>query len=760
MDLIIGLTHFWWFMDIQELQDSAARMKAILETVPDGIITINKSGSIETVNPAVLDMFGYAESELLGQNVKILMPDPYHSEHDGYLEHYHDTGEKKVIGIGREVAAKRKDGSIFPIELSVSEMNVSGETMFTGVIKNISAEVEANKKQKDLQSRNKAILDTVVDGIITINNKGCIETVNPAAVKIFGYSEEDMVGQNVKMLMPNPYQEEHDGYLSHHMKTGEKKVIGIGREVEGKRKDGSIFPLELAVSEMVVNGEVLFTGIVRDITERKQADKMKEEFISTVSHELRTPLTSIRGSIGLLTGGMAGEFNEQAQKLLNMAHNNTERLLMLINDILDISKLESGKMDFNFATVDVEKLLIQAVESNLGYANQHNVKFVLDMNVNGAKIHGDENRLMQVMNNLMSNAAKFAPEGDEVLVAAVRHHHQVRISVTDHGPGIPKELESKIFDKFTQADSSDTRQVGGTGLGLNITKAMVDKHNGRIAFVSELGVGTTFYIDLPEQVSDDMQIESKVSNEQRSQRILICEDEPDIASLLRLMLAQAGFDSDTAGSAEEALKLLSENDYVAMTLDIMLPGKNGVDLYKELREEPDKYALPIVFVSAKANHTKATEGDSLKGVVEWINKPIDESELIEAIEKNIGHLKEVNETYILHVEDDKDICKLVDLLLGEKFKVHQANSLAEAKELLDKHSYDLLLLDIGLPDGSGLDLIEYVRKQKQSPEVVIFSADEIKLSHRLPVASSLVKSRTTNDELVSSIEKVIAEKRD
>ncbi|MEA1988496.1 MAG: PAS domain S-box protein [Pseudomonadota bacterium] len=743
-------------MDIQELQDSAARMKAILETVPDGIITINKIGTIETVNPAVLNMFGYAESELLGKNVKILMPDPYHSEHDGYLEHYHDTGEKKVIGIGREVAAKRKDGSIFPIELSVSEMNVSGETMFTGVIKNISAEVEATKKQKDLQNRNKAILDTVVDGIITISNKGCIETVNPAAVKIFGYSADEMIGENVKMLMPNPYRDEHDGYLAHHMHTGEKKVIGIGREVEGQRKDGTIFPLELAVSEMVVNGEILFTGIVRDITERKESEKMKEEFISTVSHELRTPLTSIRGSIGLLTGGMAGEFNEQAQKLLNMAHNNTERLLMLINDILDISKLESGKMDFNFATVDVEGLLTQAIESNQGYAEQHNVQFVLDSKIKGAKVHGDENRLMQVMNNLMSNAAKFAPAGDEVLVAAVRHHQQIRISVTDHGPGIPKELESKIFDKFTQADSSDTRQVGGTGLGLNITKAMVEKHNGRIAFVSELGVGTTFYIDLPEQVSVENPIAVAESQRQRSQRILICEDEPDIASLLRLMLAQAGFDSDTAASAEAVQQLLQENDYVAMTLDIMLPGKNGVDLYKELREDPKQHNLPIVFVSAKANQTKVSQGNTLSGVVEWINKPIDETALIEAIEKSINHLHMAKENSILHVEDDKDICKLVNILLGEKFKMNQAGSLAEAKKLLKENSYDLLLLDIGLPDGSGLDLIEYVRKLSKAPEVVIFSADEIKINQQMPVASALVKSRTTNSELVENIEKIVA----
>ncbi|WP_051640886.1 PAS domain S-box protein [Thiomicrorhabdus sp. Milos-T2] len=742
-------------METQHLKDSAARMRAIVETVPDGIITISKKGIIETVNPAVLKMFGYESSELLGQNVKVLMPEPYHSEHDGYLGHYHDTGEKKVIGIGREVRAQRKDGSIFPIELSVSEMNVSGEIMFTGVINDISAEVEATKKQKDLQNRNKAILDTVVDGIITINHKGCVETVNPAAEKIFGYSADEIIGENVKILMPNPYRDQHDGYLAHHIQTGEKKIIGIGREVEGLRKDGTVFPLELSVSEMVVNDEILFTGIVRDITERKESEKIKEEFISTVSHELRTPLTSIRGSIGLLTGGMAGEFNEQAQKLLNMAHNNTERLLMLINDILDVSKLESGKMDFNFAPVDVEHLLTQAIESNHGYANQHNVKFVLDNEVSGAKIHGDEHRLMQVMNNLMSNAAKFAPEGDEIVIAAIRHHQQIRISVTDHGPGIPKALEPKIFDKFTQADSSDTRQIGGTGLGLNITKAMVEKHNGRIAFVSELGVGTTFYIDLPEQVVVEKSIAIPKDTGNPSQRILICEDEADIASLLRLMLAQAGFDSDTANTADDAKKLLQENDYVAMTLDIMLPGKNGVDLYKELREDPQQHNLPIVFVSAKANQTKVREGKTLAGIVEWINKPIDESAFIDAIENSINHLSTSKENSILHVEDDEDICKLVDMLLGEKFKMNQAGSLAEAKKLLSENCYDLLLLDIGLPDGSGLDLIEYIRTLSKTPEVVIFSADDIKINQKMPVAETLVKSRTTNNELVEKIEKIV-----
>lgn len=740
----------------KDRKDLESRTKAIVDTVVDGIVTISEKGMIETVNPAVTKMFGYSEDEMIGQNVKMLMPNPYKDEHDGYLKHHHDTGEKKVIGKGRQVEGQRKDGTTFPIDLAVNEMHVGGIKMFTGVVRDISERVEAENRRANVESRTKAIVDTVVDGIITIDKKGCIETVNPATLKIFGYTEEEMVGQNIKMLMPNPYRDEHDGYLKHHNDTGEKRVIGIGREVQGQRKDGSIFPLELAVSEMLIDGDKRFTGIVRDITERKEADKLKEEFISTVSHELRTPLTSIRGSIGLLTGGLVGEFSDKALQLLTIAHNNTERLLMLINDILDLSKIESGKMDFNFAEMEVQPFLEEAIDSNHGYAEQHGVDFVLDSSVEDAKLQADANRLMQVMNNLMSNAAKFAPEGDKIIISAARHHQQIRISVTDHGSGIPKELESRIFDKFTQADSSDTRQVGGTGLGLNITKAMVEKHNGRIAFVSELGVGTTFYFDIPELITNQTPQELRDVVKRSSQRILICEDDPDIGSLLRLMLAQSGFDSDVASTAQEAEELLTNNKYVAMTLDIMLPDKNGVTLYKELRENSVTKNMPIVFVSAKAEQTKqSAEGKSFNGSVEWINKPINENHLIDAIEAGIKRFHTHKTSRILHVEDDADIRNLVRMLLGDLYEVTQAASLQEARSILMSKDFDLILLDIGLPDGSGLDLIESIGKLASSPQVLIFSADEIKTSQNKDVAGSLVKSRTTNEELVSKIQTVV-----
>lgn len=744
---------------IQAIKNNEAHMRAIIETVLDGIITTSELGIIETVNPAILRMFGYSKEALINQPATMLLSSKYRVEYAGYLQNYLDMGEKKITGTGAlGLEGKRKDGSIFPIELVVTDMVIDGVKLFTCVVRDISQRIEANHRRKDMENRTKAIVETVVDGIVTISELGIMESVNPAVTRMFGYTEAEMVGQNIKMLMPNPYKDEHDGYLKHHNETGEKRVIGMGREVEGQRKDGSTFPLELAVSEMIINGEKHFTGIVRDITERKQADKLKEEFISTVSHELRTPLTSIRGSIGLLTGGLAGELSDKAKQLLAIAHNNTERLLMLINDILDLSKIESGQMDFNFQEIEVLPFLEEAIESNHGYAEQYGVEFILEcsVNVNGTKLQADANRLMQVMNNLMSNAAKFAPKGDKIKISAARHHQQIRISVTDHGCGIPKELESRIFDKFTQADSSDTRKVGGTGLGLNISKAMVEKHNGRIAFLSELGVGTTFYFDIPELITDQTPQEIRAVVKHATQRILICEDEPDIGSLLRLMLAQSGFDSDIATTAKEAEALLSQNEYIAMTLDIMLPDKNGVNLYKELRENPVTQNMPIVFVSAKADLTKKTpEGIGFNGSVEWINKPIDEEHFIHAIEAAITKFNTQTSKRILHVEDDADIRNLVKILLDDSYEITQAATLQAAREALTSKKFDLVLLDIGLPDGSGLELIENIRKFSSAPQVMIFSADDIKISQSSVVADALIKSKTSNDELVERIKKLV-----
>jgi len=351
------------------------------------------------------------------------------------------------------------------------------------------------------EQRIRAILDNVVDGIISMDATGTVSAFNPAAEKIFGYQASEVIGRNVKCLMPEPYQSEHDGYLKNYRMTGERKIIGIGREVEGLRADGSQVPLELWVVDVVQDNEHLFIGMLRDISERQQVDRMKKEFVSTVSHELRTPLTSIKGSLGLVSGGALGKIPAEARSMVDIAINNSDRLMLLINDLLDIEKIEAGKMDFRIEPINVMAFISDVLSANQGYADEQKVSFKVTHEEPGAMVLGDTVRLTQVMANLISNAAKYSPKSGCIEIAVHRVNGNIEIGVSDHGPGIPEAFRAHIFEKFSQADSSDTRRVGGTGLGLSITRAIIEYHDGKIDYESEVGVGTRFFFQLAEYIT-------------------------------------------------------------------------------------------------------------------------------------------------------------------------------------------------------------------------------------------------------------------
>lgn len=618
--------------------------------------------------------------------------------------------------------------------------------------KNLESRVAERTLDLDIsERRQRSILENMVDGLITIDEKGLIQSFNSAAVKLFGYQPNEVTGHNIKMLMPDPYQSEHDGYLHNYDQTGTKKIIGIGREVEGLRKDGSTFPLELAVSEMVVSDETIFTGVVRDITERKQMDKMKNEFISTVSHELRTPLTSIRGSLGLLSSGSVGELPESANEMLKIASNNTERLLLLINDILDIQKIESGKMSFKFESVDLNSFIKQAIVDHAEYGNQHGVTFVLGKVLDGVHIYADKDRLMQVVGNLLSNAAKFSNDGDNVEISIAAHHSdRIRISFTDYGAGIPDEFQPKLFERFTQSDSSDTRAKGGTGLGLSISKVIIEKHGGLIGFVSKEGIGSTFYIELPELVGEVSSADSVIHSlpEGTSACVLIVEDDPDVAALIRRMLAEAGFNSDIAYNANQARQLLAEKKcyYRLMTLDISLPDEDGISLLASLRKDPDIKDLPVVVLSVKANEAKRELNGGALDVADWLSKPIDSQRLVDVVTSVVAANRLPR---VLHVEDEEDLYIVVSEMLKDHCDLLWTTTVAESRELIKQGNLDLVLLDIGLPDGSGLDLIEDIEQLEPQPQVVIFSALDVSDEYADRVNAVLVKSKTNNTKLLN-----------
>jgi PAS domain S-box-containing protein len=331
-------------------------------------------------------------------------------------------------------------------------------------------------------------LASAADALLTVNHNGRIEDANPAAAQMFGWSADDLRQMSIETLLPTAK------FFSH----ADGRLIPVQmRQDIAVRKDGERVPVLLSITEIHVGGRTLYTTVISDLTKIKQAEIAKGEFVSIVSHELRTPLTSIRGALSLLANETAGALNPENTKLAQIAQRNCERLLRLVNDILSIEKLESGGFEMTLRPLDVNALLSDAVAANALYAAKCNTSFQLSVSPDLPPVIADGERLMQVMANLLSNAAKFTRAGTAIQVRSELAGKYVRISVSDQGQGIPENLRERIFEKFVQAESVNTRGHEGSGLGLSIARKMVELMNGEIGFTSQSGVGTTFTVSLP-----------------------------------------------------------------------------------------------------------------------------------------------------------------------------------------------------------------------------------------------------------------------
>ncbi len=494
----------------QTLRALTAFQSVMFDAAATLIIVTNMEAVITRFNAAAERLLGYTASEVVGSHTPLLFFDRDEiaaraRELSAELGRTVEPGIevfRVASGPGRpdrrEWSMTRKDGSGVPVLLSVTPLRDKNEVLgYIGVGIDITERKLAEQRTREGLARLTAIYDNALDGLITIAESGLIESFSPAAERIFGYRAEEVVGRNVNRLMPEPYHSAHDGYLRNYLAGGESKILGTRRELEARRKDGKIVPIEIAVSEMWLERRRLFLGAVRDISERKEVDRLKNEFVSIVSHELRTPLTSIAGALGLLEAGAVGALPEKAERLVGIAHANSERLVRLINDILDTAKIESGRMDFSFSPLSIRRVVEDSIEANRAYAEEYGVRLTLDAGAADGTVYGDPDRLAQVFTNLLSNAVKFSPVGQTVAIGIERGAETVQVSVRDHGPGIPAEFHSRIFQKFAQADASDSRRKGGTGLGLSIAKSIVDRHGGAISFESRPGQGAVFRVDLP-----------------------------------------------------------------------------------------------------------------------------------------------------------------------------------------------------------------------------------------------------------------------
>jgi two-component system sensor kinase FixL len=485
--------------------------RALIATAVDGIIVIDENGIVRAYNAACVSLFGFAADEVVGQNVKMLMPPPYQAEHDGYIKNYTTTGLRKIIGIGREVVGKCKDGSTFPMYLSVGEGSSDGARIFVGIIHDLTKQKAAEAAVREREARLRSILDTVPDAIITIDESGTIESFSSAASRLFGFEPSEVVGQNVKMLMPSPYREQHDSYLEHYRRTGERRIIGKGRIVVGLRKDGSTFPMELAVGEVQGGARRLFTGFVRDITERQGAEQRLQELQSellhvsrlsamgqmtaAIAHELNQPLTAVTNYVKAArrTLDRAGEdpaVVARAQELMDKAALQTLRAGGIIQNLRAFVE----KRDSNRAPEDLSKVVEEALALAFVGAADKNVKVKLNLDSKLPPVLIDRIQIQQVLMNLIRNSieAMLTVELRELLLATGPDEPGfAHVTVRDTGPGLPEHIASRLFQPF------QTTKDSGMGIGLTICQSIIDAHGGKIWLLRDVPTGASFRFRLP-----------------------------------------------------------------------------------------------------------------------------------------------------------------------------------------------------------------------------------------------------------------------
>jgi two-component system, LuxR family, sensor kinase FixL len=468
------------------------RWGAIVRSAVDAIILIDAHGRIEEFNPAAERLFGYSHAQVQGCNVSMLMPEPYRHEHDGYLQHYLTTGEQRIIGTGRKVMGRRSDGTTFPVHLTVGEADVDGERKFTGIIHDLSEQAALEDKLRASEERWRSVVESAVDGIVVIDAEGRIEAFNPAAQRLFGYTEAEVCGRNVNLLMPSPYHDAHDGYLSHYLETGERKIIGIGREVTALRRDGTTFPVRLSVAEMQVNGERKFTGILADLTARVQMEQQLREQTSlarlgemaaVIAHEVKNPLAGIRGAVQVIGGRLPKESKDAA--IAKEIVNRIDALDGLIKDLLQFARPPQPRP----LLVDLGDLVRTTADL-----------LARDPSLAGVSIHvdgqaplvmADPELLKIVFQNLLLNSGQAMQGRGEIRVTLQPTDGRCRVVFSDGGPGISAEVAERIFVPFV------TTKARGTGLGLATAKRIVEAHDGQIAIASPPGGGATVTVELP-----------------------------------------------------------------------------------------------------------------------------------------------------------------------------------------------------------------------------------------------------------------------
>lgn len=573
---------------------------------------------------------------------------------------------------------------------------------------------KAEQKLAEREARMRAIVDTAPDGIVTFSDQGEIESANDAMQKMFAYGPGELIGSQVVAIMENLHLEGHKP--DEISAFGEKQIVGIGEEIRGRRKDGSTFPVEAALSVLNLGDRRIFTGIVRDITARKEAEKRVSEFYSTVSHELRTPLTSIRTALGLMTSGAVGELTQKGGHLVRIAGGECDRLIRLINDILDFRKIEAGKLMLKPQLTNPQSLVDTTFQAIRGLADEAGVKLSKSIEFNEA-LHCDPDRIVQVLTNLISNAIKFSEKGREVSIRVTETDSgKLRFAVIDQGPGIKEDQRSKLFAKFQQLDSSDTRKKGGTGLGLAISKAIIVQHGGQIGVETEVGKGSVFWFELSQGEAIPSGPDETLTLHRL--RVMLVADDERLTEPLKDNLLKSGFDLLRAATLAQAERIIEKTFPDIVLVDVELADGSGLEIVKHAGGALTANRVPVIVLGGWNDESGTIANPVL---IDLQKNPFD-CQRLRQLAKQAGIL--AAESRILVIEGDAAKSNLLKKTISQGGFMVLDEINESISSMISELEPDVIVLDLSVANEKCFEVLAGLRQGDDYSMPLVIYAEE------------------------------------